>query len=132
MIHREIIHLFYQNMKLEAQNRYVIQWKGQRCYVDVEDTAYVVLRTVYEGAKSDQPDRYLLYLSDDSIEELLPETLFVGENNVLYCKVKNETFPARFTRPAYYQIAEHITEENNMFYLPQNQSKYKISMGDGN
>jgi hypothetical protein len=43
----------------------------------------------------------------------------VGEENVLYCKVMEDTIPARFLRPAYYQLAEFIHEdkEDHRFYL---------------
>jgi hypothetical protein len=121
MIHREIIRLFYDNMALDSRGRYVIEWRGQRCYVDVEDTAFVVRRIVRQGEEvGDGTDRFILSLSDDTQEELVPDTLYVGRDNVLYCSVKNRTFPARFTRAAYYQLAEYVEEENGKYYLPLN------------
>jgi hypothetical protein len=121
MIHREIIRLFYDNMALDSRGRYVIEWRGQRCYVDVEDTAFVVRRVVRQGEEvGDGTDRFILSLSDDTQEELVPDTLYVGRDNVLYCSVKNRTFPARFTRAAYYQLAEYVEEENGKYYLPLN------------
>ena len=47
MIRRDFIRLFYSNMELDSEGRYVIFWNGQRCLVDVEDTAFVVQRAVY-------------------------------------------------------------------------------------
>ena len=127
MIHRDFIRLFYENMELDSEGRYVIDWKGRRCEVDVEDTAFVVRSVVCDRGSPDGNDRYLLALSDDTREELLPDTLFVGQDNVLYCKVKNGTFPARFVRPAYYQLARFIEEEGGTCYLPLNGKKYNIS-----
>jgi hypothetical protein len=93
--------------------------------VEVEDTPFVVRRTTFEpGSKDDS--RFILFLSDDSQEDLSPETLFIGDSHVLYCKVKNRTFPARFDRPAYYQLAEHIEEENNLYFLPLNGKNYPL------
>ena len=131
MIHREFVRLFYDNMVLDSRGRYVIEWKGQRCYVDVEDTAFVVRRVVRQekGAEGGK-ERFVLSLSDDSQEELMPDTLSVGRGNVLYCSVKNRTFPARFTRAAYYQLAEYVEEEKGDYYLPLNGRKNKISPCD--
>ena len=128
MIHREFIRLFYNNMELDSLGRYVIAWKGQRCYVEVEDTAFVVRRVVWqEKGKEDGKERFVLSLSDDTQEELMPDTLYVGRDNVLYCSVKNRTFPARFNRAAYYQLAAYVEEENGVYYLPLNGQKNKIS-----
>ena len=126
MIHRDFIRLFYQNMELDSQDRYVINWNGKRCYVEVEDTAFVVRRVVYQGGTRDQDARFVLSLSDDSKEELAPDTLYVGQDNVLYCRVKNRAFPARFNRSAYYQLAEYIEEENGTYYLILKKTKYEV------
>jgi uncharacterized protein len=131
MIHREFIRLFYDNMELDSRGRYVIDWKGQRCYVEVEDTAFVVRRVVrQEKGDENGNERLILSLSDDTQEELMPDTLYVGRDNVLYCSVKDRVFPARFTRAAYYQLAEYVEEENGTYYLPLNGLRNKISQCD--
>ena len=127
MIHREFIRLFYKHMELDPQGRYVINWQGQHCWVDVEDTAFVVRRVTFKDGTQAQNAQYLLHLSDDSRESLAPDTLFVGQDNVLYCKVKTGVFPARFNRAAYYQLAEYIREEGDTYYLPFNGRKYNIA-----
>jgi hypothetical protein len=126
MIKRNLIQLFFGNMKLDSKGRYVIDWNGKRCRVDVEDTAYVVRRVVYEESERGRNSRYLLNLSDDTEEELVPETLFTGDNNVMYCRVKNGRFPARFLRAAYYQLGWHVGEVNGRYYIPLNGKKYYI------
>lgn len=126
MIRRDFIRLFYENMEMDSQNLYIINWGGKRCYVDVEDTAFVVRNVAYQDATGGNDARFLLSLSDDSQEDLAPETLYVGKDNVLYCRVKNAAFPARFNRAAYYRLAMHVEEENNVFYLPLNGKRYKI------
>jgi hypothetical protein len=129
MIRRNIIHLFYQNMELDSKGRYVITWDNQRCYVEAEDTAFVVRNVVFQAGTQAHDSRLELSLSDDTSEELSPETLYVGQDNVLYCRVKNLAFPARFSRAAYYQLAKYIEEENGAFYLPLNGEKYQVMMG---
>ena len=126
MIHRDFIRLFYKNMELDSEGRYVINWDGKRCRVDVEDTAFVVRRVMYQDGDRAGNARFVLSLSDDTEEDLIPDTIFIGEENVLYCRVKNRSFPARFNRAAYYQLAEYIEEENDSYYLPLNGRKYNI------
>lgn len=130
MIRRDFVQFFYQNMELDAGGRYVIEWDGKRCYVDVEDTAYVVRSAVYQGGGRDQTGQFILYLSDDTQEELTPDSLYMGKDNVLYCRVKDRTFPARFNRAAYYQLAEYIEEEDGAYYLPIRGERYRIRTGD--
>ena len=127
MIRREFVRLFYDNMELDSQGRYIINWQGGQCYVDVEDTAFIVRRAELVGPDQAGFFRYRLYLSDDSREDLVPDTISVGYDNAFYCLVKSRTFPARFSRSAYYQLAEHIKEEGGRYYLPINGDKHIIS-----
>jgi hypothetical protein len=130
MIRREFIRLFCQHMEVDSRGRYIINLGGDRCYVEVEDTPFVVRRTTFKKADETNNSRFILFLSDDSREDLSPDTLFIGDKNVLYCMVRNRTFPARFDRAAYYQLAEHIVEENNRYFLPLNEQKYVIRKKD--
>jgi len=130
MIHREFIRLFYQNMELDSEGRYLINWADKPCYVEVEDTAFVVRRISYEEGNQDRGSRIELSLSDDTKEALMPDSLSVGRENVLYCTVKSGSFPARFNRAAYYQLAEYIEEEGKTYSLPLNGRKYVIQTGN--
>jgi len=128
MIHRGFIRLFYENMERDSNGRYVIKWGGEACYVDVEDTAFVVRRVIYVHDDQNKNAGFNLVLSDDTEEAMSPDSLFVGEDNVLYGKVKNRSFPARFNRAAYYQLAQYIEEDKNTYYLPLNGKKYEIAL----
>jgi len=132
MIHRDFIHLFYENMKIDSAGQYVINWNGEICFVEVEDTAFVVWSVAYQEKAKDMCASFLISLSDDTREKLAPETLSVGEGNVMYCMVKGNTFPARFNRAAYYQLAEYIEQEKGGYYLPLNNKKHKILINDNN
>jgi len=123
MIHREFIRLFYRHMELDPEGRYVIDLNGERCFVTVEDTAFVVRRVDETG---DSAAGLVLYLSDDTWEELVPKTLWVGGDNILYCRVKGGKFPARFKRSAYYQLARYIEEEDGRYYLPLGGKRYPV------
>ncbi len=128
IIHRDIVLLLYRHLVVDAQGRYIIEWQGERCYVEVEDAPFVVRRVVFEGSATSREGRFLLYLNDDTREPLAPDTLSVGDANVLYCRVKDRSFPARFNRPAYYQLAEHIQAEGGAFILPLNGRKHVLCL----
>jgi hypothetical protein len=127
MIHREFIRLFYQNMVLDREGRYLISWDGARCYVDVEDTAFVVRRASFERESGCQSSRFQISLSDDTEEALAPDTLRVGKDHVLYCRVKSGAFPARFNRAAYYQLTEFVEEDSGGYFLRLNGQKHYIA-----
>jgi len=131
MVHREFIRLFYMHMEQDEQGRYIISWQGEQCYVEVEDTPFVVWRVVFENKKGLTESRFILYLSDDSREDLVPESLSLGHENILYCKVKDKAFPARFCRAAYYQLAQYVEEEQGKYFLSL-QGKKHLLFEDGN
>jgi hypothetical protein len=129
IIHRELLVLFYQCIRLDEESRYIIKFKDQVCRLDVEDTPFVILRTDFVPAGCDgEAERFVLHLIDHTKEDLVPESLSIGPDHVLYCKVKGEQFPARFSRPSYYQIAEYIQEELNTdrYFLYLNKKKYYV------
>ena len=108
MFRRDIVRLFYKHLTRDPSGKYLIEMDDDRCYVGVEDKAYVV-KAVYclESEKGSGEGIYLL-LSDDDLEELDMETLRIDENNIPYCWVKNRQFEARFSKPSYYQLAQFI------------------------
>jgi hypothetical protein len=98
--------------------------------VDVEDTAFVVRGVSHLTGKGVNGAEFKISLSDDTEEELMPDTLYLGEDNVLYCKVKKGAFPARFNRAAYYQLAAHVEADGEDYVLPANGRKFKIGPKD--
>jgi len=127
MIHRPFIRLFYQNLTRDEEGRYIIEWMGERCYLEVEDTPFVV-RTISHRKEAAGEERFMLALTDDSEEALAPDTLFVGRENVLYCRVRRGSFRARFSRPAYYELARHIVEKDGGYGLVLNGTLHGIRM----
>jgi hypothetical protein len=111
MVRKDIVDLFFEHIKLCPDGTYLIELDGQRCRLDVADTAFVVMRVDQEE------DSFSIVLNDGTREGLVPR-LRVAKDGVLYCRVKNGRFPARFSRPAYYQIASYVEEEGGSFFLP--------------
>lgn len=118
MFRKEILNVFFQNLRIDECGRYLIELGTERCYLDVEDTAFVVAavyKTKLPGNGLEQID---ILLNDDSCEKLEMNSIYTGRNNVLYCRVKEGKFTARFSRNSYYQIAEFIElSENGVDYF---------------
>jgi len=126
IIRPDFIQFFFEHLELDDHGRYIVNWNGQRCYIEVEDTAFVVRKVDFIGGNG-SPKEAIIHLSDGTKEKLDPETLYVGKEDVLYCRVKGGKFPARFLRPAYYQLAEFIEEDKGQFYLLVGGKRYPVS-----
>ena len=128
MFRKEIVNHFYQNLRQDETGNYLIELENDRCYLEVEDTAFVV-RSVRQ-ALSEKDGKAVLYLllSDDTVDLLDPATIRIGKENVLYCTVKADRFEARFLRPAYYQLAGEIEydEDQDKYFIPLNGERYYL------
>jgi hypothetical protein len=125
-----VSHLCGHLRREESSGLYIIELGKQRCYLEVEDTPLVVTSVLCQEER-EEDDQEELFLSIKHLrikQPLNPKTLWVGRENVLYCKVMEDTIPARFLRPAYYQLAEFIHEdkEKHRFYLLLGGKRYYI------
>ena len=104
---------FYENMTHASDGRLYADCLGERCWIDAEDTPFVVqaLDVAADGSQ------VALMLTGGIEERLDPATLQVGRDNVLYARVKDGAFPARFTRKAYYELARYIAPKDGAFVL---------------
>jgi uncharacterized protein len=129
MFRKEILCIFFENLKIDESGKYLIELGDERCYLDVEDTAFVVTAVYKKMQGEDIEDHIYIHLTDDSVERLDLSSLHVGRENVLYCKVKGAEFTARFSRKSYYQLAEFIEQEKmgNGFFINLNGEKYYIN-----
>ncbi|MCS6925700.1 MAG: DUF1285 domain-containing protein [Candidatus Binatia bacterium] len=121
---RRINVLFSQHLRRTPEGQYEIAIGWDRVAVEIEDTPYVVTQVTGtpEGG-------FVVRLNDESEEPLNPATLSVGRDQALYCRVKNGEYPARFLRPAYYQLATYIQQEptSGTFFLPLRETRYRIA-----
>ncbi len=128
MFRKEIVNYFYEHLRLDEEGRYWIDLGHDCCVIDVEDTPFVV-RAVYRSREDNgNGERIDLLLCDDTLEHLDPASLSMTEENVPYCSVRGGRFPARFSRPAYYQLAEHIEYDarRDAFYLSLNGQAFDL------
>jgi hypothetical protein len=125
-----VSHLCQHLRREESGGQYIIQMGTQRCYLEVEDTPLVVTGVFHQDKREEQ-EQEQLYLSIKHLtthQTLNPKSLRVGRDNVLYCRVMEDAIPARFLRPAYYQLAKfiHEDEEKGRFYLLLREKRYYI------
>jgi len=98
--------------------------------LDVADTPFVVSRVDYEKDKSGI-ERIVIRFKNISRSEVLdPGTLAAARDNVLYCRLADRRFTARFSRPAYYQLALFVREDDTGqgFYIELNGRRHSISV----
>jgi len=122
--HPRLAALFSRYLRRKPSGGYEI-WIDARYHADVEieDTPYVVT-AVHSG-----PGKTLtVALNDDTTELLDPTTVKVGDDHVVYCRVKQGAEQARFLRPAYYQLAPFIeADEAGRFQLHCGGRAYPIA-----
>lgn len=106
VIHERLARLFSRYVRRKPSGGYEI-WIDERYHadVDIEDTPYVVTTV-----DTDVAGQFTIDLNDGTTEVLDADSLQVGRNEVLYCRVKDGAERARFLRPAYYQLATCIEE----------------------
>ena len=126
MFRKDILKLFFESLKRDEQGRYLIEFEGDKCLIEVEDTPFVVKSAGRQNREDHENESIEIFLSDFTSEKLDPSTLRVGMDNVLYCSIKDGKFEARFSRSGYYQIAEFIKydKDKDAYFVPINKRKY--------
>jgi hypothetical protein len=121
--------LFSKSIKRNPDGSYFLQVAEERASITVEDTPYVV-----KSIEDDGKGGFILILNDDTREALMPESLEVGGDNVLYARVKGADFRARFLRPAYYHLSPNFeADDAGGFFLKLGGKRYPLknaSVGD--
>ena len=111
IIRQDILEMFYSNLEMDNEGRYLIRMGKQVCVLEVEDTPWIVKEVNPAAGPDGNPSAFQIRLSDNSVEELHPEELWMSKENVLYCRVKGGRFRARFSRPAYYEFSRYIQHD---------------------
>lgn len=116
ILHAKTVKVLNESIKRNEAGELIVEIGNAWSYIHCEDAPYGVraVRDVIENGALIGLD---LILTDLSTERLDPATLAVGDQNVLYCRVKDGREEARFFRPAYYQLTAHIDEEDGQIVL---------------
>ncbi len=124
----EILEALYSKLQQMPTGQFILVDLNGACLLDVADTPFVVSRVDLERDESGS-ERIVIGLRNIPKSEVLdPDTLAIGKSNVLYCRVFEGRFTARFSRPAYYQFAEFIREDEAVqsFHIELNGKRYAL------
>ncbi|MGD9817666.1 MAG: hypothetical protein AB7V04_03100 [Desulfomonilaceae bacterium] len=123
IIHPGIRSQFYKALNKKADGDYFVKIGREICSVIVHDAPFVVTQV-------DQTSDGSIYikLNDGTQEQLVPDRLWIGKENVPYVMVKLGAFHARFSRPAYYQLARWIVfkEAEGKFYFSHGDNQFEL------
>jgi hypothetical protein len=123
---KEKIYLYLnQCLGQDPSGRYILSMDGEKCYLEVEDTPFVI-QEVCLPSDSGQSPSLVIKLNDGTEELLKAATLRVGHDNILYCKVKEGLYEARLLRNAYYQLAGFLEQDGQNYYLVIEGSKIHL------
>lgn len=122
IINKKIYLYLNECLARDSSGRYILSMNGENCYLEVEDTPFVI-QEVVASPNPNHPTSLLLKLNDGTEETLKVETLKVGQDNVLYCKVKEARYEARLLRSAYYQLAQFLQQDEKGYYLLVEENK---------
>ena len=125
IINKKIYLYLNQCLSQEPSGRYILSMNGENCYLEVEDTPFVI-QEVYLPSDSGQLSSLVVKLNDGTEEILKADTLRVGHDNVLYCRVKDGLHEARLLRNAYYQLGEFLQQDGQNYYLVIEGSKIHL------
>lgn len=127
MYRKDILRLFYEHLKKDAHGCYLIDMGDEKCYLDVEDTPFVVTSVDRSGSDA-EGEHVTLTLIDGTEEKLNPASLRIGKDNVLYCSIRNGEHEARFSRASYYEMAGafEYDSETDLFFFSINGRRHDI------
>lgn len=111
-----LLKFFMKKMERLPDGRFLVMCQGETCYLEAADVPYVVQDVDIKEGLVD------LIFQGGYRESLDPKTLRVGKDNVLYCKVRNGAFDARFNRKPYLELA-HLVEEDSAAH------RYVVNLG---
>lgn len=102
IVREDIRNYFSRHLIRNDNGDYAVRTDDDECPVVVEDAPFTVIRIEDENHGA-----LVLLLNDGGREALEPRTIEFRHSNVPYCRVRGG-LEARFSRPAYYQLAEFI------------------------
>jgi hypothetical protein len=126
--HRRTYLLYARNLTLDANGRPLLRVGQEECRVEAEDAPYLVRSLDFWNTEGGGLKSIDLLLNDETREPLQPETLRVGRENVLYCRVRGGLFAARFSRGAYQLLFPFIREDekSRRFFLLLDGKEYNL------
>ena len=120
IINPMVLRAFCQALHRDDRGKYCIVIEPEVCYVEVEDTPFVV-----SSVRGDPLIGLYVRLNTLETYPLDPAKLSIGKDNVLYITLP-DGMKVRFTRPAYYSLALMMEEEDGYIVLKIRDSAHPI------
>lgn len=108
VVNPKIHDLFSRGIEVRDDGRTILRVGPQWCYVTPEDTAFFVCGCAIG------PEHIRLRLNDFSKENLVPLSLVLSEEGILYTRVKEGEHWARFSRNAFHQLSDHFLSDSSL------------------
>lgn len=126
IIHPKISNLFSSSIESSKDGGFILNIDGETCEIDVEDTPFMV--TDIDLSETSGQKQFIIQLNDLTREILNLDSIMIGKDNVLYCKVKGGTYDARFLRKSYHFLTRYVEEdiEHNEYYIAMNDKRYYL------
>jgi hypothetical protein len=102
-----VLRAFCEALETDEEGRHRIVIRDELCYIEVEDTPFVI-----SAIRGDQAVGLYLILNTLETFPLDPARLCIGQDNVLYATLENG-MKVRFTRSAYYCLALMMEEDQS-------------------
>ncbi|HOP62901.1 MAG TPA: DUF1285 domain-containing protein [Spirochaetota bacterium] len=113
-LNEKITAFFSKSVDITTDGQYVIHYSDFTYPIRVEDTPIFVTGVRFDGFGSFE--RIFINTSDGETEELDIYTIYYGNNNALYCRVRHGRMPARFMRSPSFYILERLEEKSDGCY----------------
>lgn len=120
ILHERTIQFLYKNIAVDQEGQYFLTGEDKPIHIHVEDVAYWIVKIERTIAG------YLVTLTDDTVELLNLQALWIGKKNVLYCLVKGARLPAKFFRGPYYEITKDLQRKGKNYFILFGGKKYPI------
>jgi hypothetical protein len=122
---QRIIDFFNRSVNITSSGEYVIHYGNYTYPITVEDAPVFVTGVIFSGFG--EFETIQINLSNGETEELDCSTLYVKNNNSLYCKVRSGRLTAKFKRSPSFHILERLEEDSaGVYYLYLCGEKFKL------
>jgi len=108
---KQVLKFFMRQTEKLPDGKYRVLCMGETNLIEAEDVPYVV-----QGVDN-KDDQVELIFPGGYREVLDPSTLYVGQENVLYCKIRQGKFIARFNRQPYMELTKSVERDAERNYF---------------
>ncbi len=110
-----IIEFFNRSISVTRDGDWVVHYDDFVYPIVVEDAPFFITGVRFEGFGDFE--RAFITVRSLGEEELDPDTISVGKENSLYCRIRGGKYPAKFTRSPSFEILDRLEESDDIFYL---------------